>query len=1143
MSKLTNFINLFNQDEEVIDFLNGKEAKADSLESLAFLVASSFNIKKENIAIVLPSLYDSKTFVDFISQFIDPDLVLYFPCDEVLRIEAVSSSKEFLKERLYSLSKLFTSSKKHIFVLNAVSVIHELSPLEIFKNHIFEISKGEVIPPKELINKLVESGYSRVNKVEEVFQFSSRGEILDIFSPYYKDPVRIEYFDDEIDDIRLFNTKDELSFENIDKDVIIPASENIFTSNQIQEGIDKLRIDLDREVEKNKTETEELYYKVSNFISQIEVDPFNENQARYLPYFKSNHNSVLDYLLKYKVLIYRRDDVISTIENYYLEAKEYFSELYKGHLCLPREMNCFNYKEIDSFFEASSIKDEKSSLSITSIPYHFTSIGEVPSMIKGFIKEGYDVELFISKDKYARFIDVISRQNENLNLLEHFEVNIDRDLSYGFVLPSYKLIVLTQKEIFGIPDGTSYFLKRFREAKILNKYQDLSVGDYVVHEDYGIGIYKGIREYKGLEYLVLGYAGSGNPEAMVPLDKYRLIRKYSGKDGLKPSLDVLGGSSWIRRKAKIRGRIAYLADKLLEIAASRLSLPGISMEGDKDLESLFAQAFPYQLTLGQEEALQNIYSDMEKSHPMDRLLAGDVGFGKTEVAFRAAFRAIISGHQAALLCPTTVLAKQHYDVSVSRFEGFGVKIALLSRQIKPAQQEKIIKQVKEGKIDLLIGTHRILSEDIQFKDLGLLIVDEEQRFGVVHKEKIKEKYSKVDVLTLTATPIPRTLQMSLLNVRQLSLLPDPPINRLPIKTYVVRYDIKMVKEVISRELGRNGQVYYLHNRIQSIYAKAKELEKLFPSCKIGVVHGQLSSEAMNDIMEDFYEQKIDILVCTTIIETGLDVPNCNTIIVEKAENFGLAQLYQIKGRVGRSSRLAYAYLTYPDYGVLDDESRKRLKALKDFTELGSGYKIANEDLNIRGAGDILGKEQAGFIDSIGYDAYMKLLQEVMEEKNIALKGTASKPKSLRYELSFSLDSHIPSSYATESDRINIYRELFDVTTREDLEVFERKIKDVYGHFPKEVESLFLKKLIEIQLNDSAFEDFKEYIDHYLITMTSDYSLATGMGKKLSDALDKYDRRKIYPRYSGNKFIISLNKTNDYLEDLFDVCTTLLSLKD
>jgi transcription-repair coupling factor (superfamily II helicase) len=466
---------------------------------------------------------------------------------------------------------------------------------------------------------------------------------------------------------------------------------------------------------------------------------------------------------------------------------------------------------------------------------------------------------------------------------------------------------------------------------------------------------------------------------------------------------------------------------------------------------------------------------------------------------------------------------------------------MLSRNVDEKEQKHIIDCLKEGTIDFVIGTHRLLSDDVAFKNIGLLVVDEEQRFGVTHKEKIKENFSNIDVLTLTATPIPRTLQMSLLNVRSLSLLDDPPINRLPIKTYVVRYDKEMLREVIARELGRQGQVYYLHNRIQTIYKKAQEIQQMFPTAKIGVVHGQLEPDKMAEVMESFYSHAIDILICTTIIETGLDVPNCNTIIIEKAENFGLAQLYQIKGRVGRSSRLAYAYLTYPDYGVLNDESRKRLKALKDFTELGSGYKIATEDLNIRGAGDILGKEQAGFIDSIGYDAYMRLLKEVMQEKSLQDQAKPAKPTKTRYELSFSLDSHIPAGYASEADRINIYRELFDVATEEDLVAYERKIKDVYGHLPKEMTNLFLKKDIEIKLSLPIFESFKEYIDHYEIRMTKEYSCSYGIAQKLDEAFNKYDRRKVMPRFSSYYFSVIINKTSDYLTDLFDVVSTLLKL--
>lgn len=1131
---------LLKDDKEALGFQKGLQLSADSIESMALAVSLAFSKEKQNIAVVLPSLYEARTFLSFLNQFISADDILFFPYDEVLRIEAVSSSKEMVKERLFAMANAIDKKKKSVFITNAVALVHQVSPQEKFKEAFFRLLKGQRIKPEEVIRKLESIGYSKVTKVEEVFQYAYRGEILDIFSPAKEDPYRIEYFDDVIDDIRLFSAQDEMSYKEISTADIIPGQENLLSAGEIEKGSEAIKSEVDALYKKDMEGNEELYEKTSAFLASVSEEGLNETQIRYLPYFLKGETSIFDYLSDFRILLYRMVDIQSVTDNYFLEAVSYFEELRKAHLALSQEMSCFRLEDVLNHVSYEPVLDEKSSLSVSSIPYHFISVMEASRMIKALILQGYALYLFISEEKYARFADVLKYNWDSLDYISNFHVVFGQDLSHGFLLSEYKTIILSEKEIYGTPEGASFFIKRFREAKMLTKYQDLTPGDYVVHEEEGIGIYRGIKTIEGLEYLAIEYEGVDHPKLYVPLDKYRLIRKYSGKDGLKPHLDKMGGATWARRKAKIRGRVAYLADKLLEIEAARAGLLGFSFKGDDALEAAFGNAFPYQLTLGQENAWKEIRQDMESPHPMDRLLAGDVGFGKTEIAFRAAYRSIISGKQAALLCPTTVLAHQHFEVATQRFNGFLVHIAVLSRNVTPSEQKTIIEGLKNGQIDFVIGTHRLLSDDIKFKDLGLLIVDEEQRFGVTHKEKIKEMSVNIDVLTLTATPIPRTLQMSLLNVRQLSLLSDPPINRLPIKTYVVKYDKMMIKEVISRELGRGGQVYYLHNRVQTIYKTADDLQKLFPSAHIGVAHGQLDAEDMGQIMDDFYKAKIDILVCTTIIETGLDVANCNTIIIEKAENFGLAQLYQIKGRVGRSSRLAYAYLTYPDYSVLNDDSKKRLKALKDFTELGSGYKIASQDLNIRGAGDILGKEQAGFIDSIGYEAYMKLLKEVMEEKTLQDKGKKEK-SSLRFSLSFSLDSHIPSDYATEADRINIYRELYDITTRDDLLQFEKKIKDVYGHFGPEMKSLFLKKEVEIMLDDPIVSSFKEYIDRYDIKMSQDYSQSAGMAKKISRALEKYDHRKIQPRYAASRLSIFLIKSADYLIDLYDLVSTLLKL--
>jgi transcription-repair coupling factor (superfamily II helicase) len=1129
-------------DEQVKALCEHRPFKANSIESLAVTVAVAFIKEKQNIAVVLPSLFDSQNFIDFISDFVSSEDILYYPYDEVLRVEAISSSKEMLEERLYSLGMTFSKKTKHIFVTHGISLIHEVSPRARFYDNILTISKGQIYPPLELAKRLTELGYVRTSKTEQVFQFAYRGEIMDIFSPSNPNPYRLEYFDNQIEEIREFNASSELSFSQIEKIVIIPGMENILSSEELKLGMTLVQKDLEKENKTSKKDAEELTDKVGLFLGHAEIDGISESEARYLPYFIKKHNSVLDYLSNFYLLFYSPSDIVSMTDSYYMEAVQYFLELKNGHMALPQEMSCFKLEDVLDNYNYHSVIDESSSMDVSDIAYHFTNINNAPKMIDELKAQGNNVTVFLSDAKYKGFADICKEKNKTIGfgedtLADYQAVIINKDLSRGLMMPFYHLVALSSKEIYGMPEGSSFFLKRFKEAKIISRYQDLIPGDYVVHEEQGIGQFEGIKQIEGLEYLQIKYAGP-DEKLYVPIDKYKFIRKYSGKDGLTPRLDHLGGASWARRKAKIRGRVVYMADKLLEIAAQRAGIFGFSFQKDDEYEASFSKAFPYTLTLAQQRAWNEIKGDMMSPHPMDRLLTGDVGFGKTEVAFRAAYKAMLSGKQVALLCPTTVLAKQHFEVANNRFAGFGANIGRLSRSVGHQEQMETIKGLADGKINFVIGTHRLLSSDIKFKDLGLLIVDEEQRFGVTHKEKIKELGPSIDVLTLTATPIPRTLQMSLLNVRSLSLLDDAPINRMPIKTYVVKYDKNLAKEVISRELGRHGQVYYLHNRILTIYKKADELQKMFPDAKIGVVHGQMESEKMSEVMSDFYEGSIDILVCTTIIETGLDVPNCNTIIIEDAQNFGLAQLYQIKGRVGRSSRLAYAYLTYKDYGALSDDSRKRLKALKEFTELGSGYQIATQDLNIRGAGDILGKEQAGFIDSIGYDAYMRLLKEVMKEKSIQDKAAVDQEVGTRFELSFSLDSCIPADYASEADRINLYRELLDISDMDGLDKFKAKVIDIYGHLGEQMDSLFTKKQIEIELSNSIFEDFHEFMDRYEIKMSREYSCIDGIGARLNTALAAFDDKKVSARFFSNSFRLTLDKTADYLYDLYDLVETL-----
>ena len=731
-------------------------------------------------------------------------------------------------------------------------------------------------------------------------------------------------------------------------------------------------------------------------------------------------------------------------------------------------------------------------------------------------------------------------------MVKEFSIPVNKDiglcissLPIGFVLEDEKIAYLTSKELFNEKIRITRFDNRFKEATILKSYEDLTPGDYVVHEYQGIGQFLELQtlevEGKHQDYLKLSY--HGGEILYVPLSQFQLIRKYLGKEGARPRLSRLHTKDWERTKAKIKERINDLAERLLNLYVERSKLEGFAFNKDDEFQKAFEDSCEFELTKDQLRSLNEIKADMESIRPMDRLLCGDVGFGKTEVAFRAIFKAINSGKQAVMLCPTTLLARQHYEVALKRFSPFDIKIAIFSRLIPEKKQKEYIKDIKAGKIHLIIGTHRLLSNDIVYNDLGLLVVDEEQRFGVEQKERLKELKTNIDVLTLSATPIPRTLQISLLGVRSLSQINTPPNERIPIQTYVTPFNKDVVKELIQRELGREGQVFYLHNEIETIYEIASRLSRALPTANIAVAHGKMSKNEIEDTMIKFYSGEIQVLVCTSIIENGIDVPNANMIIVDDSERYGLAQLYQIKGRVGRGNRIAYAYLMYNGYKVLKEDTQKRLRALQDFTALGSGYKIAQRDLMIRGAGDILGPEQAGFIDSIGLDMYIKLLNEAVKEK---MTGQEKQEEQYNKTLSLAFDAYIPKEYASDSDKIELYQDILNASSIDSLNEIKNRTRDVYGRLPDEVEQLFYKRAIDLMVKECEIHDIKENKLTVELYLGDNFINIKGIGNILFEALIPY-LSIIKISYLNHKFKIIFTKRGNWLIDLENILKSLVNI--
>ena len=748
-----------------------------------------------------------------------------------------------------------------------------------------------------------------------------------------------------------------------------------------------------------------------------------------------------------------------------------------------------------------------------------------------------------NKQQYDTVVEFLKSENLEYEVLNGLEVPKNRlgiciyALEEGFELPDVGITYISSKELFGFQNRSSRFLNRFKEATILRTYEELNPGDYVVHEYYGIGRFLDIKtmEVDGIhrDYIHVQYSGTST--LYIPLNQFRLLRKYAGREGAEPKLSNLNADDWEKTKKKIKNRINELADRLFALYSERAQGKGFAFAKDDDFQEAFENEFPYQLTNDQQNAVISIKKDMESNNVMDRLLCGDVGFGKTEVAFRAAFKAINSGKQVAILCPTTLLARQHYELAIERFRNFGVNIAIISRLVPERLQKDYMKTIADGKTHLVIGTHRLLSKDFVFKDLGLLIVDEEQRFGVEQKERIKELKANIDVLSLSATPIPRTLQLSLIGVRPVSQINTAPENRSSIQTYVAPFNEGVCRELIERELSRKGQVFYIHNVVSTINNVARKIQNSIPSATVGVIHGKMDKDVIEDTMMRFYSGEIDVLVATSIVENGINIPNANLIIIEDADHFGLAQLYQIKGRVGRGNRIAYAYLFYKEQKNIGKNAQKRLKAIQDFAELGSGYKIAQRDLMIRGAGDILGPEQAGFIDSVGLELYLKLLNEVVEEKRTGKVYEPPKPVKL-----FKIDAYIPDRYMQKEDKVELYQEIENSKNLQELSAIKSKLRDIYGKIPHEVIMLLNKRRIDILMNNEEFESVNEYSDTVEIVLSEMFSSRSGIGSTLFESLEPY-LNKISVTYIHKVLKIRLKKENNWMKDLETIIECVVTI--
>ena len=980
---------------------------------------NSIREKNNNILVVVDTIFEANKIYNNLSLFTDN--VYLFPMDDFLTSEALAVSPDLMIKRLETINNIINKDNV-IVIVNLMGYLRFLPLKERYIDSILDLKVGNIISPKELVNKLISIGYSRDTIVTKTGEFAVRGFVIDIFPLNEENPIRIEFFDDEIESIRYFNVENQKSIGNIDNIKINPIFEFLSSKSVLEEHFGKQKY-------------LQCYEKVCNISDYLDncITVFKDYDQ-----IKTSYVGILNEMLSYKSetdldfkynYMFEFDELIVDFPLYYFSLNNYVSNSY------VEDVISFNLKPISNFNEDSE---------------------KINTFINKCIKEDKTVLICLRKFQIRSILKYL-----NMKIVETDFTNIkigcvniiESELNKGFIYND--LVVLTSFELFNDTSSRKKYVTKFKYSTSIKDINKLSVGDYVVHNTHGIGRYNGIKTLTlndvTKDYLEVLYQGTD--KIYIPVEKIELISKYSGREGIAPKINKLGGADWAKTKNRVKSKVNDIADKLLKLYAERESKKGYAFSKDCDMSKDFENDFKFDLTADQSRAISQIKEDMESIIPMDRLLCGDVGFGKTEVAFVAAFKAILDSKQVLFLCPTTILSNQHYENAKERFKNFPVNIGLLNRFTSPKEVTRVLNGLKDGTIDIVFGTHRLLSDDVILKDLGLLIIDEEQRFGVTHKEKIKEFKTNVDVLTLTATPIPRTLQMSLVGIRSLSLIETPPINRFPVQTYVVEENKQILKDAIYKELSREGQVFILYNRVQSIDEFASRISGIAPDARIAVAHGQMNKTQLENTIIDFVNYEFDILICTTIIETGIDIPNVNTLIVIDADRFGLSQLYQLRGRVGRSNKFAYAYLMYQPFKSLTETAVKRLNVIKEFTELGSGFSIATRDLSIRGAGDILGSEQAGFIDSVGIDLYLRMLNDEINRRNDNnnIVEESVEENTNENKAFLNVTTHIDDSYVQEDDlKIEIHKIINSVDSREKFESVKLELEDRFGRISEDV---------------------------------------------------------------------------------------------
>ena len=1007
--------------------------------------------------------------------------VMYYPSKDVLFYSADIHGHTILRQRMEVIKAIIEGTVSAV-VVSIDALLNKVVPIEEIKKHIVTFTLGAVLDMEAVKKQLVSLGYERNDWVDGVGQFAVRGGILDIFPMSSECPFRVELWGEEIDSIRSFDVESQRSIENVEELSVYPAAEMILDEKRIEAGLKKIEKEHKVYAKKLKEEFKtESYARINREVEALkeELDCFHSAMGidGYIGFFYEELVSFLSYMPKdTQFFVDEPERVLSRADACQIEFRESMVSRLEGGYMLPSQADIlFDYKEIagriagkDTILLSILGKEEmifspktKLSFDTKMVPTYHHNFEMLLKDIKRWKKEEYRILLFSpSKTRGERLAKDLQNQDVNCffsedkdRILTASEMMITNGrLKAGFSVPEIKLVVLTEGDIFG-QKKTKTRIKRkpLYSGEKIKSFDDLSVGDYVVHEKHGLGIYQGIEKIEvdrvTKDYIAIEY--SGGAKLFILASQLDLIQKYSSKESRRPKLNKLGGTEWEKTKSRVQGQVKAIAKELVDLYAIRQSKEGYAFSTDTVWQKEFEEMFPYEETEDQLKAIEETKADMESNRIMDRLICGDVGYGKTEIAIRAAFKAVQDGKQVAYLVPTTILAQQHYNTFKERMQDFPIQVGMLSRFLSPKEQKKTLEDLKKGQVDIIIGTHRLLSKDLDYSNLGLLIIDEEQRFGVTHKEKIKQMKKDVDVLTLTATPIPRTLHMSLIGIRDMSLLEEPPMERKAIQTYVLEYNPELVKEAVSRELARGGQVYYVYNRVNTIADMAADLSKLMPDVRISFAHGQMKEKELEDVMFSFINKEVDVLVTTTIIETGLDIANVNTMIIHDAENFGLSQLYQLRGRVGRSDKTAYAFLMYKRDKMLKETAEKRLKAIREFTDLGSGFKIAMRDLEIRGAGNLLGADQSGHMEAVGYDLYCKMLNDAI----LRQKGELAEAE-FTTSVELPVDAYIPATYVkNEMVKLELYKRIAGIWTEEDYEDMLDELTDRFGEPPQAVLNL------------------------------------------------------------------------------------------